>query len=113
MLLNGAFAPPGQAPFSHHGQGTSAAQPISCSRLAVVVWGIQLDVAAEGVPVFILLGVQLALQDRSFTFILKTPPASDLLKKAAKVRAAAAAACLIHFFVGTVVKGGILWQPFD
>ncbi len=26
------------------------------------------------------------MQDRSFTFILKTPPASDLLKKAAKVR---------------------------
>lgn len=26
------------------------------------------------------------VQDRSFTFILKTPPASDLLKKAAKVR---------------------------
>jgi ribosomal protein L11 len=25
-------------------------------------------------------------QDRSFTFILKTPPASDLLKKAAKVQ---------------------------
>lgn len=28
--------------------------------------------------------------DRSFTFVLKTPPASDLLKKAAKIESAAA-----------------------
>lgn len=29
-------------------------------------------------------------EDRSFTFIMKTPPASDLLKKAAKIEKAAA-----------------------
>ena len=40
--------------------------------------------------------------DRSFTFILKTPPASDLLKKAAKVNKGAANS--VKDVAGTITK---------
>ena len=40
--------------------------------------------------------------DRSFTFILKTPPASDLLKKAAKVQKGSANS--IKEKIGTITK---------
>lgn len=40
--------------------------------------------------------------DRSFTFILKTPPASDLLKKAAKVKSGSANS--VKDIVGTITK---------
>lgn len=43
--------------------------------------------AARGRSLFPIKSLSFAMtpQDRSFTFILKTPPASDLLKKAAEV----------------------------
>lgn len=40
--------------------------------------------------------------DRSFTFVLKTPPASDLLKKAAKIKSGSANS--VKEKVGTITK---------
>jgi len=58
------------------------------------------DQRGEVVPVLITI-----YEDRSFTFVLKTPPASELLKKAAKVKAGSGTPNTKK--VGTVTKAQV------